>query len=102
MQLKPSTLTNIVAPFGVTGAISEKQFTQRFRTFSIHNVEGVCNVTVGGSITNLGRYVAGTVMAIPVGVTVNFEAGSQPGVINKFNANAFKVTAANCIIIGTL
>ena len=91
MQLKPSTLTNIVSPFGVTGALTAKTFAQRFRTFSVHNTTGLCTVTVGG-----------TDMVIPVGVTVNFDAGTQPGVTNKFKHNSFTVTAEDCVIIGTL
>ena len=91
MQLKPSTLTNIVSPFGVTGALTAKTFSQRFRTFSVHNASGACSVTVNGDV-----------MTIPVGVTVNFDAGTQHGVTNKFKHNSFTVTAEDCVIIGTL
>lgn len=90
MLVKPSKLVNTVRPYGKTGNISNS-FNERFRTFSVHNVSGTCEVIIDENV-----------MMIPVGLSVNFDAGSDSGVINKFTRGSFRVNADDCIIIGTL
>ncbi len=92
MKLKPAKIINIVSPFAVSGVLTARIFAQRFRTFSVHNVTGTCPIhfAVGGTVT------------VPVGTTLNFDAGSTTGVTNTFRNGAFTVTAdTNCIVIGT-
>jgi hypothetical protein len=92
MKLKPAKIINIVSPFAVYGALTARVFSQRFRTFSVHNVAGVCTITFadGGTVT------------VPEGTTLNFDAGSNTGVTNTFRNGAFTVTAdTTCIVIGT-
>lgn len=90
MLVKPSKLVNSIKPFGMTGVVNQI-FNNRFRTFSVHNVSGTCTVTVSGDD-----------MIVPEGVTVNFDAGSDNGVINRFTGKSFGVVATNCIIVGTI
>ena len=91
MKLKPAKIINIVSPFGVSGALTARTFSQRFRTFSVHNVTGACTIT----------FADGGTVAVPSGTTLNFDAGSTTGVTNTFRNGAFTVTATNCIVIGT-
>tara|TARA_R100000278_G_C5454306_1_gene158549 strand:+ start:213 stop:497 length:285 start_codon:yes stop_codon:yes gene_type:complete len=86
--------TNVVIPFGETGAITNKVYGNMFRTFSVYNNSGTCQVTIMEN---------GNVMTIPVGVTVNFDAATEGNdTINKFPAKVFKVNATDCVIVGTL
>tara|TARA_Y100000361_G_C11024898_1_gene271611 strand:- start:131 stop:418 length:288 start_codon:yes stop_codon:yes gene_type:complete len=83
---------SIVTPFGFTGSLAAKTFLEKFRTFSILNNSGACNVTMPN----------GNVMAIPVGVTVNWDAGSQYRKLNKLKGGTITVTADDCVIVATI
>ena len=91
MLVKPNKLVNAIKPFGKTGAINDT-FNNRFRTFSVYNISGGCDVVVNGENT----------MTIPAGVTVNFDAGSDNNVINRFTSKSFNVVCQDCIIVGTI
>ena len=94
MHVTPNMRDNTVIPFGETGAISNKVYKQRFRTFSVYNNSGTCTVTLKDS---------GNVMTIPVGVTVNFDAAEgRSKDVNRFVTESFKVNATDCVIIGTI
>ena len=92
MKLKPAKIINIVSPFGVSGILTARTFSQRFRTFSVH----VPSAT-SGTVTVAG----GSAITISPGTTLNFDAGTQPGVTNTFTSSAFTVTCSDCIVIGT-
>lgn len=92
MKLKPAKIINIVSPFAVSGVLTARIFAQRFRTFSVH-----CVSTDDCVIT----FADGGTVDVPVGTTLNFDAGSTTGVTNTFRNGAFTVTATNCIVIGT-
>jgi len=83
---------SVVTPFGFTGSLAAKTFLEKFRTFSILNNSGACNVTMPN----------GNVMAIPVGVTVNWDAGSQYRKLNKLKGATITVTADDCVIVATI
>lgn len=82
---------SIVVPFGFTGSLVNKTFGEMFRTFSILNNSGTCTVTMPN----------GNVMTIPVGVTVNWDAGSQSNKLNKLKRDTITVTANDCVIVAT-
>ena len=44
----------------------------------------------------------GNVMNIPVGVTVNWDAGSQYRKLNKLKSSTITVTANDCVIVATI
>ena len=107
MKLKPAKIINIVSPFGVSGALTARTFSQRFRTFSVHvpsATSGTVTVAGGSAITispgTTLNFDGGTV-TVPEGTTLNFDAGTQPGVTNTFTSSAFTVTCSDCIVIGT-
>lgn len=87
-----SNQVSIVTPFGFTGSLAAKTYTERFRTFSILNNSGVCTVTMPN----------GNVMSIPVGVTVNWDAGTQYRKLNKLRGSTITVTADDCVIVATI
>lgn len=97
MHVTPNKRSNTVIPYGITWTTNTtKTFGQRFRTFSVYNHFGTCTITLKDS---------NNVMTIPVGVTVNFDAaegGNGDGEVNRFVSNSFKVTADNCVIVGTI
>ena len=83
---------SVVTPFGFTGSLAAKTFLEKFRTFSILNNSGVCTVTMPN----------GNVMTIPVGVTVNWDAGTQYRKLNKLKGSTITVTADDCVIVATI
>ena len=83
---------SIVTPFGFTGALAAHTYKEKFRTFSILNNSGTCSVTMPN----------GNVMNLPVGVTVNWDAGSQTNKLNKLKSATFTVTATDCVIVATI
>tara|TARA_R110001592_G_C13156192_1_gene748546 strand:- start:2234 stop:2521 length:288 start_codon:yes stop_codon:yes gene_type:complete len=83
---------SIVTPFGFTGSLAAKTFLEKFRTFSILNNSGGCTVTMPN----------GNVMNIPVGVTVNWDAGTQYRKLNKLKSATITVTADDCVIVATI
>jgi hypothetical protein len=93
MNLKPAKIINIVSPFAVSGALTARIFSQRFRTFSVHCVDDAtpCVIT----------FANGDEVTVPEGTTLNFDAGSNTGVTNTFRNGAFTITAGDCIVIGT-
>jgi|TARA_B110000908_G_scaffold97496_1_gene115116 hypothetical protein len=94
MKAQVSKMMNIVIPYGQTGAIANKIFNEKFRTFSVYNNSGTCTVTIMEN---------GNVMTIPVGVTVNFDAATEGNnIINKFPSQVFKVNATDCVVVGTI
>ncbi len=94
MKTQLNKMTNIVIPFGQTGAITNKIYNEQFRTFSVYNNSGTCTVKIREN---------GNVMTIPVGVTVNFDAATEGNnTINKFPSQAFEVNATDCVVVGTI
>lgn len=94
MKAQVSKMTNIVIPFGQTGAISNKIYNEKFRTFSVYNNSGTCTVKIKEN---------GNVMTIPQGVTVNFDAATEGNnIINKFPSQVFEVNATDCVVVGTI
>ena len=94
MKTQFQKMTNLVIPFGETGNISNKVYQQQFRTFSVYNNSGTCQVTIMEN---------GNVMTIPVGVTVNFDAATEGNnTINKFPTESFKVDATDCVVVATI
>ena len=83
---------SIVTPFGFTGNLAAYTFLEKFRTFSILNNSGACTVTMPN----------GNVMNIPVGVTVNWDAGTQSNKLNKLKSATLTVTASDCVIVATI
>ena len=91
-KVRQQNQIGVVTPFGFTGSLAAKTFTEMFRTFSILNNSGVCTVTMPN----------GNVMNIPVGVTVNWDAGSQYRKLNKLKSSTITVTANDCVIVATI
>lgn len=83
---------SVVTPFGFTGAMVSYTFLEKFRTFSILNNSGSCTVKMPN----------GNTMTIPVGVTVNWDAGSQTGRLNKLKSATITVNAQDCVIVATI
>jgi hypothetical protein len=83
---------SVVTPFGLTGNLVNYTFLEKFRTFSILNNSGGCTVTMPN----------GNVMNIPVGVTVNWDAGTQTGRLNKLKGATITVNASDCVIVATI
>tara|TARA_R110000737_G_scaffold54717_1_gene77172 strand:- start:2978 stop:3262 length:285 start_codon:yes stop_codon:yes gene_type:complete len=83
---------SVVTPFGFTGSLVSYTFLEKFRTFSILNNSGSCTVTMPN----------GNVMNIPVGVTVNWDAGTQSQRLNKLKGATLTVDAQDCVIVATI
>jgi len=91
-QAPKRNVVSITTPFGETGNIVMKTYIQKFRTFSILNNSGTCFVYMP----------QGNTMTIPVGVTVNWDAGSQSGKLNKLKGGTITVDATDCVIVATI
>jgi len=83
----------IVTPFGATGSYTNHTFQEKFRTFSILNNSGTLHL----------QMPAGNTMIIPVGVTVNWDAGTQSNKLNKLKGGTFTIlTASDCVVVATI
>jgi len=91
-QAPKRNVVSITTPFGETGNVVNKTYIQKFRTFSILNNSGTCTVIMP----------QGNTMVIPVGVTVNWDAGSQSGKLNKLKGATITVNATDCVIVATI
>lgn len=84
---------SITTPFGVTGSYTNYTFLEKFRTFSILNNSGTCTV----------QMPQGNTMSIPVGVTVNWDAGSQSNKLNKLKGGSITIVQADdCVVVATV
>ena len=90
MLVKKNKLNNAVRAFGESGAINAVKYLQKFRSFSVYNNSGACSIVVGPNT-----------VAVPVGVTVTWDAPTEESVINRYDAGMFTVDAEDCIIVGT-
>ena len=90
MLVKKNKLNNVVRAFGQSGAISTVTYNQKFRSFSVYNTGGQCDVTVGGNV-----------ISVPVGVTITWDAPTEESVINRYDSGTFIVNAQNGIVAAT-
>jgi len=90
MLVKKNKLNNVVHPFGRSGVVAET-YKERFRSFSVYNNAGACTVTV-----------MGTVVTIPPGVTITWDAPTEESVINRYDSSSFAVAGQDCIVAGTI
>ena len=90
MLVKKNKLNNVVRAFGESGAIEAVKYLQKFRSFSVYNNTGSCSVAVGPNT-----------VAVPVGVTVTWDAPTEESVINRYDSGMFTVDAADAIVAGT-